>query len=124
MKELKTFNNLEKNSAKHRFLHLGKTLVMSKPWLKGTIKEKLIVLGSYIHEKVFLLLHQHGEIQEGKTLKQENNKTRTAKVGDISKAQNCKRGDPSGFETPAGCKSWKKIEGEPFGDLKEFPKKI
>ena len=53
------------------------------------------------------------------------NKPRTAKVGAISKAQNCKKGDPSGFvKLQLVAKYEKKIEGEPFGDSKEFQKKI
>ena len=50
---------------------------------------------------------------------------RTAKVGAISKAQNCKMGDPSGFvKLQLVAKYEKKIEGEPFGDLKKFKNEI
>ena len=47
------------------------------------------------------------------------NKPRTAKVGAISKAQNCESGL---CETPAGCKIWKKMKGDPLVTLKNFPK--
>ena len=39
------------------------------------------------------------------------NKPGTARVGAISKAQNCKRGPFGLCETLVGCKSSKKIEG-------------
>ena len=46
-------------------------------------------------------------------------------VGAIFKAQNCKRGDLSGFvKLQLVAKYEKKIEGEPFEDLKKFPKKF
>ena len=51
------------------------------------------------------------------------NKTRTSKVGAISKAQNCKRG-PSGFvKLQLVSKYEKKIEGEPFGAIQKVSKK-
>ena len=52
----------------------------------------------------------------------EINKPRTAKVGAISKAQNSKRGPP-GFVKLQLVAKYKKIEGEPFRNLKKFPKK-
>ena len=52
------------------------------------------------------------------------NKPRTAKVGAISKAQNCERGDPSGFVKLQLVANMKKIEGGPFGDFKKFLKKF
>ena len=48
-----------------------------------------------------------------------------AKVGAISKAQKCKKGDPSGFvKLQLVAKFEKKIEGGPFGYSKKIPKKI
>ena len=55
------------------------------------------------------------------------NKPRTAKVGAISKAQNCKRGNPSGFvKLQLVAKNEKKIDpfGGPFGNLKNFSEKF
>ena len=47
----------------------------------------------------------------------------TAKVGAISKAQNCKRGDPLGFVKVQLLEKYeKKIEGGPLGDFKKFPR--
>ena len=49
----------------------------------------------------------------------------TAKVGAISKAQNCKRETFSffgPFETPVGFKIWKNIEGGHFEDIEKFKK--
>ena len=44
-----------------------------------------------------------------------------AKVATISKAQNCKKWDPSGFvELQLVAKYEKKLKGSPFGDLKKF----
>ena len=52
------------------------------------------------------------------------NKPRTAKVGAIFKAQNCRRG-PLGFcETPACCKILKKLEGELFWGLEKVSQKF
>ena len=53
------------------------------------------------------------------------NKPRTAKVGAISKAQNCNRGDPSGFvklRNSSWLQKFKKNEWGPFGDIKNIPK--
>ena len=53
------------------------------------------------------------------------NEPRTAKVGAISKAQNCERGDPSGFvKLQLVAKYEKKLKGGPFGDFKKFLKKF
>ena len=60
-----------------------------------------------------------------KTVSVRMNKPRTAKVGATSKAQNLKGGPFGLCETPAGCKKFlKKIEGGPFGDMKNFQKKF
>ena len=53
------------------------------------------------------------------------NKPRTAKVGAISKAQKCKRGDPSGFvKLQLVAKHRKKLKGGPFGDFKNSKNEI
>ena len=50
------------------------------------------------------------------------NKPRTAKVGAISKAQNCERGDPSGFVKLQLVATYeKKLKGDPLVTLKKFP---
>ena len=51
------------------------------------------------------------------------NKPGTANVGAISKARNCKRGTLWAVKLQLVAK-YEKNEGEPFGDLKKFPKKI
>ena len=53
----------------------------------------------------------------------ENNKPRTAKIGAISKAQNCKKWDPSGFvELQLVAKYEKNLKGDRLGTRKNFPK--
>ena len=48
----------------------------------------------------------------------------TAKVGAISKPQNCKRGPFGLCETSVGYKIWKKIKGDPREILKNFRNKL
>ena len=53
------------------------------------------------------------------------NKPGTAKVGAISKAQICKRGDPLGFVKLQLVEKYeKKTKGGPLGYFKKFPKSI
>ena len=49
-----------------------------------------------------------------------NNKPRTAKVGAISKAENCKRGDPSGFVELQLVTKYENLKGGLLGDFKTF----
>ena len=52
------------------------------------------------------------------------NKPGTAKVGAISKAQNCKRRDPLGFVKLQLVAKYEKIKGGPLGDFKISEKKL
>ena len=46
-----------------------------------------------------------------------NNKPRTAKVGAISKAENCKRGDPLGFVELQLVAKYEKLKGGLLGEF-------
>ena len=53
------------------------------------------------------------------------NKPGTAKVGAVSKAQNCKKGDPLGFvKLQLVAKYEKKLKGDPWEIFKNFQKNL
>ena len=73
-----------------------------------------------MNKKVDLTRIKNYPLQESKA---PSNEPGTAKVGAVSKVQNCNRGDPLGFLKLQLVAQYEKNEGGPFGEFKKISRK-